>query len=108
MTPRIEKIVFISYRRKSSHSTMQPNFSSLQKRIRPHTLSPRERGKPTRRSIVTSGVRSVIIPSKETTHDGAHRRVRFHQLTWGYNNNESQNEFSYATTERQSATWKFR
>ena len=60
MTGRIEKIVFISYRRKSSLSTMQPNFSSPQKRIRPHTLSPREphrgasrRDKPTRQSIVT-------------------------------------------------------
>ena len=60
MTGRIEKIVFISYRRKSSLSTMQPNFSSPQKRIRPYALreaplwgSPRERDKPTRRSIVT-------------------------------------------------------
>jgi len=44
MTGRIERSAFISYsyRRKSSPSTMQPNFPSSQKRIRPHTLSPRE------------------------------------------------------------------
>jgi len=53
MTGRIEKPVFIGYRRKGSPSTMQPNFSSPQKRIRHNTLSPRERDKPTRRSIVT-------------------------------------------------------
>ena len=56
---RIEKTVFISYRRKSSLSTMQPNFSSPQKRNRPHTLSPRERGKPTRRLIISIWVRSL-------------------------------------------------
>ena len=39
MTGYIEKTVFISYRRKSSRSTMQPNFSSPQKRIRSHALS---------------------------------------------------------------------
>ena len=42
---------------------MQPNFSSPQKRIQLHTLSPREptgawRDKPTRRSIITIRVRS--------------------------------------------------
>jgi len=39
MTGRIEKTVFISRHYKSSSSTMQPNFSSPQKRIRPHALS---------------------------------------------------------------------
>ena len=66
---RIEKTVFVSYRRKNSTSTMQLNFSSSQKRNRHNALSPREphrgahlhlrqvkvsrRDKPTRRSIVT-------------------------------------------------------
>ncbi len=58
MTGRIEKSVFISYSRKSSLSTMQPNFSSAQKRIRHDALSPRERDNPTRRSIITIRVRS--------------------------------------------------
>ena len=58
MTARIEKTVFISYRRKSSLSTMQPNFSAPQKRNQLHTLSPRERDNPTRRSIISIRVRS--------------------------------------------------
>ena len=58
MTGRIEKSVSISLHHKSSPSTMQPNLSSPQKRNRPHTLSPRERDKPTRRSIISIRVRS--------------------------------------------------
>ena len=39
MTGRIEKSVFISYRRIISPPTMQPKFSSPQKRNHPHALS---------------------------------------------------------------------
>gem|GEM_PF-2734503 len=39
MTRRIEKTVFISYRRRSYPTIIQTNFSSQQKRNRPHTLS---------------------------------------------------------------------
>jgi len=39
MTGRVEKSVFISYRHKGSPSTMQPNFSSPQKRNRHNALS---------------------------------------------------------------------
>jgi len=40
VTGRIEKTVFISYRRNSSLSTMQPTFSSSQKRTRHKTPLP--------------------------------------------------------------------
>ena len=60
MMGRIEKTVFIGYRRESSPSTRQANFSSPQNRNRPHTIreaplwgSPRERDNPSRRSIIS-------------------------------------------------------
>ena len=86
---RIEKTVFISYRRKSSLSTMQPNFSSPQKRIRPHTLSPREphrgasrRDKPTRRSIITIMMGQPTNPSPVSSK-GEKLKPSLHEtLTW--------------------------